>query len=191
MRGVARMNKIFIGVLLTVFVIGTSANNLCDSRVRASINQPKPPLVKWAKYGMSFKVPAVWRKTDEDEEGLSYVGPGNLKLFVHVALYKEEYGGFSIEHETESFYEDHRKAGEQDLRYLEIDGLKGVHYLRDDRTWDARYRMYDAKLIIWNGQRIYKGSRQIITINMSSPAGSFGKDRDTLYQILQSIKFAA
>jgi hypothetical protein len=185
------MNKTFIGVLLTVFVLGTSANNLCDSRVPASINQAKTPLAKWAKYGMSFNVPAGWRKTDEDEEALSYVGPGNLKLSIHVAVYKPEYGGFSIEYETESFYEEHRKAGEEDLRYLEIDGVKGVHYLRDDQTWDARYQMYDAKFIIWNAQRIYKGSRQIIMIRMSSPAGSFSKDRDTLYQILQSIKFAA
>ena len=185
------MNKKFVAVLL-VFVLGAPVKSLCDSRMATFINQPKTQLVKWTKYGVAVTVPAGWLKTDEnDDEGeLSYVGPGNLKLSIHVAGYKPEYGGFSIEAETESFYEVHRKYGEEDLRYLEVDGVKGIHYLRDGQTWDARYQMYDAKFVIWNGQWIYKGSRQVVMINMSSPARSFTKDRVTLYQILQSIKFA-
>ena len=145
---------------------------------------------KWEKFGVAFKLPPGWKKTDEDDHSMDWEAPGNLKFRLVINRYQPEYGNFSIEDETRVFYEDHRKYGEEDLRYLEVDGLKGVHYLRDDEAFDQRYRVYKAKFIIWNSQWLYKDRRQVVTVNLSSPVEMFAKDRETLNGILQSMTFS-
>jgi hypothetical protein len=121
---------------------------------------------------------------------MDWAGPGKLKFSIHVGVYKPEYGNRSIEDETKSFYEDHLRYGEKDLRYLEVDGLNGVLYQRDDETWDDQYHMYNDKSVIWNGQWSHKSDRQIVTVNMSSPREMFTQNRETLYGILQSMTFS-
>ena len=90
---------------------------------------------------------------------------------------------------TKDFFKTHENSGEDDLRYLEVDGVKGVHYLRDEKGWDESYRPQDQKHITWIAQRKYNGTRQIIMVTLSSPSRNFAKHRETLYWLLQSIRF--
>ena len=82
---------------------------------------------------MSFIFPKDWHKDDQsiEADGFSFTwrGPNNSMFAAHISMYKSEYGNGTIENETNSFYQDHK--GEEDLRFLEIDGIKGVHYRRD------------------------------------------------------------
>jgi biopolymer transport protein ExbD len=140
---------------------------------------------------MVFTLIQGWRRDleSDDNSERAWISRDNSRFSVRVAPYKAEYGNGSIEDETNQFYQDHQKGGEADLRYLEIDGIRGVHYLRDEKGFDKNYAPQDEKLIIWNAQRLYKGGRQIINVRVSSPTQDFTKDRDTLYGLLQSIKF--
>ena len=177
-----------VTVILLAAVSFVDAGGSWPSQKRAT-----PPAVQtenWARFGVAFKLPPGWKKTNEDDDSMDWEGPANLKFRLVIGLYKPEYGNFSIEDETRGFYEDHRKYGEEDLRYLEVGGLKGVHYLRDNETFDQRNHMYKAKFIIWNSQWLYKGRRQVVIVNLSSPVEMFPKDRGTLYGIMQSMTFS-
>ena len=151
--------------------------------------------------GISFTIPVGWRKDDEsieaDHVSFGWRGPDNARFLLWVSVNKPEdkpeYGNRSIEDETNHFYETHK--GDQDLRFLEIDGVRGVHFRRDseDWNWDAlksgRYQKELHAFMKWNAQRMYGDKRQVIGADLSCPARSFAKDQDTLYGILQSIKF--
>ena len=147
-------------------------------------------------YGQILACLSIWRRVwtidnDSDDQGQrTWIGPDNSRFSVRVAPYKPEYGNRSIEDETTTFYEDHKRhGGEEDLRYLEVDGVKGIHYLRDEKGWDRNYQPQDEKLINWNTQRMYRGARQSINVTLSTSSRKFIKSRGTLYGLLQSIKF--
>lgn len=64
-----------------------------------------------------------------------------------------------------------------------------MHYRSDWDGYDERSRPEAQKVIHWAGQRIYKGERQVIILELLSPAGRFDRHRATLYGILDSIRF--
>jgi biopolymer transport protein ExbD len=143
--------------------------------------------------GISFTLPADWHKEDESTEADSskfiWRGPDNTRFSLNISLHQPEYGNRSIEDETNSFYQDQRQGGSEDVRFLEIDGVRGVHFRRDWDWFDERSQPEMQKLIKWAAQRIDRGKRQIIFADLSSPARSFARHRATLYGILHSIKF--
>jgi hypothetical protein len=186
--------KILWIVLATVFL----AN--CHSAGSQSSSKPKfntTPETKnsktfiGAETGLSFALQPNWRMDDDtdDNSQRTWRGPNNTRFFVMVMLYTPKAGNRSIEEEMKNFYEAHEGAGEEDLRYLEVDGVNGVHYLRDEKGWDQNYQPQDQRFITWVAQRLYKGKRQTINITLSSPSRNFAKDRETLYWLLQSIRF--
>ena len=60
---------------------------------------------------------------EADRVSFRWRGPNNTRFGVNVSMYEPEYGNRSIEGETNSFYRDHK--GDEDLRFLEIDGVRG------------------------------------------------------------------
>ena len=62
--------------------------------------------------------------------------------------------------------------------------------MRDDEAFDEHYRVYKAKMIIWNSQWLFKSRRRMVTVNLSSPVEMFARDRERLYGILQSMTFS-
>jgi hypothetical protein len=193
-KEITEMKNLLLSILLALSTTGCQAvskNPSGTQQVSPNVSQATGMTITWAEKGMSFTVRQNWHRDKMDEDGeMTWVGPGNARILIRVAPYKPEYGYTSIEYETDKFYEDHKKYGEEDLRYLEINGIRGVHYLRDEKGWDESYHPQDEKVIIWDAQRMYKGRRQIIFVNVRSPAKAFTKDRDTLYGLLQSIKFS-
>ncbi len=188
-----KMNTLCL-VLATVFLAA------CHSTVSQSPSNPKSNAAPdskntqtfvWGETGLSIALAPGWRLDSEVDENRQrrFFGPDNSRLSVWVETYDSRAGNRSIEDETNNFFKTHENSGEEDLRYMEVDGVKGVHYLRDEEGWDENYQPQDQKYIVWNGQRMYKGTRQIINVNLSSPAKNFTKHRETLYRLLQSIKF--
>ena len=169
-----------------------ASNSSSKPQLNATFEPKRIRTFVWPETGMTFTLIDGWRRDleSDDNSERAWISRGNSKFSVRVAQYKSEYGNRSIEDETNEFYQDHKKGGEEDLRYLEIDGVKGVHYLRDEKGFDKNYAPQDEKRIIWNAQSTYKGRRQIINVTVSSPTQNFTKDHDTLYGLLQSLKFA-
>jgi hypothetical protein len=186
-------------LVLLVFLALTATG--CSAVSKRSLGMPQSTpgtyrsqgqTITWAEKGLSFTAPKDWRKEEtNDKDKTSWVGPSHAKILIQVSAYKPEYGGASIEDETEEFYESHKKYGEENLRYREIGGVKGVYYLRSEKGWDERSHAQDQKLAVWAVQRVYKGERQVIFVHVVSPADSFARDRDMLDDLLQSITFSA
>ena len=145
--------------------------------------------------GLSFILPTGWRKDESaeaDDGELAWRGLGKTKLSITVSIHKPEYGGRSIEEETERFYRVHKEGGSEDARLLEIGGVRGVHFLVDGESWEVASgspRRDFYRFIRWSAQRMYKGERQILSVILSAPVSSFSSQRDTLYGILNSIEF--
>lgn len=145
--------------------------------------------------GIALTLPAGWRKDAGAEAGAGeyrWLGPGGAELSIAVSSYKLEYGGRPVEEETEEFFKAHKEGGSQDVRFLEIDGVRGVHFLVEDEVWKlpgGKPHREFYRFIQWSAQRTYKSQRQVIAVSASAPVQSFGAHRDALYAILASLKF--
>jgi hypothetical protein len=147
--------------------------------------------------GITSILPIDWRKdesTNADAGEFTWHGPDKAEFSIIVSYYKSEYGNHSIEEETDEDYRSLKKIGHEDVRLLEINGVRGVHFLPlDDERWkvreDGQPERDQYSFIRWTAQRMYKGKRQTILVILSSPVRSFSRYRDTLYGILNSIKF--
>lgn len=143
--------------------------------------------------GIALTLPAGWRRDAEENEGeYRWSGPGGAELSITVSSYRPEYGGRPAEEETEEFFKAHKEGGSQDVRFLEIDGVRGVHFIVDDEVWKlpgGKPREEFYRFIQWSAQRAYKGKRQVVTVSASAPVQSFSAHRDALYGVLASLKF--
>jgi len=181
-------------IFLMILLAGchsAASNSSSQPQLNANLDPNGIRTFVWAETGMVFTLIEGWRRNFESDDNSerAWISTDNSRFSVRVTPYKAEYGNRSIEEDMNGFYQDHKKGGDEDLRYLEINGIKGVHYLRAEKGFDKNYASQDEKRIIWNAQRMYKGGRQIINVTVSSPTQEFTKDRDTLYGLLQSIKF--
>ena len=149
----------------------------------------------WSEAGMTLTLLEGWRRDDDGEPNRrGWTSQDSSDLSIHVDTTGRIVGDDikvmekTIDDDTSQFYDAHK--GEEDLRYITIDGVKGVQYLRDDKSWHSRSNADNVKVIIWNGQRIYGQLRQLITVNLSTPVEKFATNRDLLYGLLGSIKFS-
>lgn len=169
-----------------------SDNNSGNQNTSADSGKASGQTVRLKEQGISLTLPAGWSKDENCPAGegeFCWLGPDGTKISFSVSIYKPEYGNRSIEDETNSFYQDHKQGGSEDVRFLEIDGVRGVHFRGDVEDFDESYRPETKELIHWAAQRMYKGKRQIIFVTLTSPSKSFPAHRDILYGILNSIKF--
>ncbi len=132
--------------------------------------------------GVTIQIPMSWVRSSKHR----WDGKDGLILhFLVTTSNTKEIGGLylssQIEQETQDYYED-KKGGWLDVRYLEIDSIKGVHY-RDVDDFEQR------ATIFWSALREYKGQPQLVSIGLSSLEKTFSRDKTLLYQILNSVKF--
>jgi hypothetical protein len=88
---------------------------------------------------------------------------------------------------TKAMYEaakTNQKIGKYDeVRWLEIDGLKGVGFRESKQEMPG-----DIRRLQWQAYREYAGSTQLINMILSTDSGDFAKHEDELYGILYSTK---
>jgi hypothetical protein len=71
------------------------------------------------------------------------------------------------------------------LRWLELDGLKGVQF-RESNPEHAD----GIRRLQWLAYRKYNGQTQMVNLNLSSSGKDFPAHQDELYAILYSTKLA-
>jgi hypothetical protein len=144
--------------------------------------------------GISFVLPAGWHYEGADigegelegNDGFTWRGPDETSFSIDAGFARPEdtissvEGETAIEEETNSFYRMHRDGGSEDVRLLEIDSVRGVHFIAGDDI---------DKSIKWAYQRMYRGRRQVVFVTLTSPTRSFNRHRERLYGILNSIRF--
>lgn len=139
---------------------------------------------KWDQQGMSWKLPAGWKKMDIKKETFNYQSPDNAFLLVNISLMNDD---FPMESSRTAYYDQalqQMKQGKyENVRYLEIDGVKGVEWVEtppEDKDGPRRHQ--------WIGYRNYLGQNQMLNVMLSTKGTNFERHRDNFPAIMYSMK---
>lgn len=147
------------------------------------------PTAKWDAQGMSWSVPPKWTETTNESKMLLWRSPGGFdaaNLIVNISPMDES---FPVDMSIKAFYDGAKtrmKNGEVDeLKWLEIDGLKGVQFR------EANPEQPDGiRRLQWMAYRKYAGQVQLVNLMLSSSGKGFPKHQDAMYGVMYSTKIA-
>lgn len=142
--------------------------------------------VKWDEQGMSWTMPASWKKTKVELNSLLWSSSDGAFLIVSISPMGAD---FPVDISLKAFYDGavtRQKNGElEKLRYLELDGIKGVEFIETMLKGKN-----DPRRNQWMGYRKYAGQVQLVNVMLSTMGGNFDKQRDTFAAIMSSTKMA-
>jgi hypothetical protein len=140
----------------------------------------------WSEQGMSWKFPSNWPKMEVRKESFSYGAPAvgfmNASISVMPADFPSE---TSIDATYTAALEQMKQGKYESVRWLEIDGVKGVEWLEaapEDKDGIRRHQ--------WIGFRNYQGQNQQLNVMVSTTGTKFDKQRDTFAAIMYSMKIS-
>ncbi|HEU4434696.1 MAG TPA: hypothetical protein VFR51_15030 [Pyrinomonadaceae bacterium] len=143
---------------------------------------------KWDRQGMSFTVPPNWTEGQNESKSFMWRSPGEgaASLIVSISPMAEE---FPVEAALNAEFDGGKtraKNGEVDeLKWVEIDGLKGVQFREaNPETPD------DHRRLQWMAYRKYTGQVQLVNVMLASEGKDFERHKDAMYGILYSLKIA-
>ena len=139
----------------------------------------------WVQEGMNWTMPAKWTQQQEPDSK-SFMWSGGDTAFMNVSI-SPMGADFPTDVSLNAFYkgaQDRKKNGEVDeLRWLELDGLKGVQF-RESKPEHPD----DIRRLQWLTYRKYAGQTQMVNLMLSAQGTSFDKRADEFYGILYSTK---
>lgn len=140
--------------------------------------------VTWDQQGISWTLPSNWQKNDVRNETLSYSG-GDAHLSVNISVMPQMASlvDVSIKAMYESAKTQQRVGKYDEVKWLEIDGVRGVEFRES-----VQERPDDIRRLEWQAYRTFAGSTQLITLILSTDSGKFAQHEDELYGILYSSK---
>jgi len=140
--------------------------------------------VKWDQQGITWTLPANWKKSSVTTEGLTYSGNGAF-LIVNISVLPqmENLVDVSLKAMHEGAKTNAKIGKNDEVKWLELDGVRGVQF-RESKPEMAD----DIRRLEWQAYRKYAGFTQLVTIILSSNGGNFPQHEDELYGILYSTK---
>jgi len=139
--------------------------------------------VKWDQQGITWTMPANWTKQDVRTETFGYGGGGAFMSGTISTMDPSFPSDISIKAMYESA-KTNQKIGKYDqVRWVEIDGLRGVEF-RESKQEMAD----DIRRLEWQAYRKYAGQNHLVTLILSTNNANFPKHQDELYGILYSMK---
>jgi hypothetical protein len=145
--------------------------------------------VRWDQQGMSWTVPANWKQITNESKELVWQSPSSsdaAHLIVSISPMDES---FPTDPANQGTYDGARtryKNGEVDeLKWLEIDGLKGVQFRESNPEKPDGFRRLQ-----WLTYRKYAGQVQGVNVMLSTNGRGFPQHQDEMYGILYSMKIA-
>ncbi|MFN6964233.1 MAG: hypothetical protein ACK4S4_10770 [Pyrinomonadaceae bacterium] len=142
--------------------------------------------VKWDEQGVTWRLPAGWKKMDQKKETFNYGSPDRAFLLVNISAMASD---FPMDASRDAFYKqamDQLQQGKYlTVRYLDIDGIKGVEWIEappEDKDGPRRHQ--------WIGYRNYLGQNQMLNVMLSTEGSRFDKHKDEFAAIMYSTRFA-
>jgi hypothetical protein len=139
--------------------------------------------VKWDQQGISWTLPAGWKKQDVSTNSFSYGGNGAF-LIVSISPMGPD---FPTDLSLNAYHESAKvrsKNGEVDeMKWLELDGARGVEF-RESKPQMAD----DIRRLQWMTYRKFGGQTQLVNFILSTSGGKFDSRSDELYGVLFSTK---
>ena len=139
--------------------------------------------VKWDQQGISWTLPAGWKKQDVSTNSFSYGGNGAF-LIVSISPMAPDFPADMSLNATHESAKVRKKNGEVDeIEWLELDGARGVEF-RESKPQMAD----DIRRLQWMTYRKFGGQTQLVNFILSTSGGKFDSRSDELYGILFSTK---
>jgi hypothetical protein len=144
----------------------------------------------WENQGMSWTVPPNWKEASKESKSLLWRSSGGggdaANLIVSISPMDES---FPTDVSIQAFYDGaktrFKNAEVDELKWLEIDGLKGVQFRESDpETPDGIRRLQ------WLAYRKYAGQVQMVNVMLSTSGKDFLRHQDAMYGVLYSTKVA-
>jgi hypothetical protein len=140
--------------------------------------------VNWDQQGITWTLPASWKKMSVTTEGFSYGGDGAfLTVAVSVMPQMQSLTDVSIKAMHEAAKTNQKIGKYDEVRWLELDGVRGVGFRESKQEMAG-----DIRRLEWQAYRTYAGNTQLVTMILSSDSGNFPKHQDELYGIMYSTK---
>lgn len=140
--------------------------------------------VKWDDQGISWKLPKGWNKMDFRKESFNYGSPSVGFLIGTISVMPADFPGqTSVEAQYTSALEQLKQGKYENVRWLEIDGIRGVEWVEampEEKDGPRRHQ--------WIAFRNYQGQNQQLNIMVSTKGTNFEKQRDTFAAIMYSMK---
>lgn len=158
------------------------------------IERPKPTAAQtaalqggqtivWEEQGITWTLPASWNKMSVGKEMFNYGGGGGF-LIANISALGDT---FPMDTALKAAYDgaqvNYKNGKYEELRWLELDGLKGVSFreaMPEDKSGPRRLQ--------WQAYRKYAGQVQLINLILSTSGDNFAKRQDEFYAILYSTK---
>lgn len=142
--------------------------------------------MKWDEQGMSWTLPTGWKKMSSAPNSLQWALGTEAFLIVSISPMSAE---FPTDVSLKANYDGavtRQKNGElEKLRYLELDGIKGVEFIETMLQGKDSPRRQQ-----WLAFRKYAGQSQMVNVMLSTKGASFDKHRDEFAAIMSSTKMA-
>lgn len=140
---------------------------------------------KWDRQGMTWSVPPGWKETSNEAKEFIWSAPGSeASLIVSISPMDES---FPTDASIKAFYEGAKtraKNGEVDeLKWIEIDGLKGVQFRESNPE-----KPDDHRRLQWLAYRKFAGQVQFVNVMLASNGKAFPTHQDEMYGVLYSMK---
>jgi hypothetical protein len=139
---------------------------------------------KWDDQGISFKLPASWKKMSVGKESFSYGSGDGAFLIATISTMPGSFpADTSLKATYDSSLEKLKQGKYEKARMLEIDGIRGVEWIEampEDKSGPRRHQ--------WIAFRNYQGENQQLNIIVSTKGANFDKHRDDFPAVLYSIK---
>jgi hypothetical protein len=139
---------------------------------------------KWDDQGLSWRLPAGWKKMDVKKESFNYQSPDNAFLLVNISVMPD---AFPMETSLKAYHEQalqQLKNGKyESVKLVEIDGIPGVEFSEAMPEGKSDPRRHQ-----WIGYRTYLGQKQQLNVMTSTKGTNFAKHGDNFTAILYSMK---
>jgi len=140
--------------------------------------------VRWDAQGISVKVPAGFSKMDVKKESFNYGSPATGFLIASISVMPDSFpADVSIKATYDSALEQLKQGKYERVRWLEIDGVKGVEWVESPPEEKDGIRRHQ-----WIAFRRYQGQNQQLNIILSTDQTKFDKQEDAFAAILYSLK---
>jgi hypothetical protein len=139
--------------------------------------------VKWDEQGISWKMPANWKKQDVSKNSFTWGGDGAF-MTVSISPMGPDFPTDLSLNAYQQAAKVRKKNGEVDeVKWLELDGIRGVEF-RESKTEKAD----DIRRLQWMTYRKFADQTQLVNFILSTSGGKFDNRSDELYAIMYSTK---
>lgn len=139
---------------------------------------------KWDDQGISWRLPSGWKKTDMKKENALFSSSDGAFLIPTISVMPSDFpADVSLKATYDSALDQLKNGKYETVKYVEIDGIKGVEWLEtmpEDNSGPRRHQ--------WIAFRNYLGQNQQLNIMLSTKGSNFDKHRTDFPAILYSMK---